>query len=239
MILAIEVERRYTKDQILQMYLNEAPYGGSLWGVGSAAKGYFNKSPKELDLAEAAFIAGLPQSPSYYSPFIGKNNAWKGRSYAVLRRMREDGYITRKQESEAQKEVDAMKFTEPNIAINAPHFVFYTKDLLEKQYGPKISDQGLKVKTTLSLEVQQTVEKIVKTEIEKLKSIHVKNGAAVVLDSQTGEVLSMVGSYDYNNSDYGKFNAAVGSRQPGSSIKPVTYSLAFEKGYTPLKEKSS
>ncbi len=233
MILAIEVERRYTKDQILQMYLNEAPYGGSLWGVGSAAKGYFNKSPKELDLAEAAFIAGLPQSPSYYSPFIGKNNAWKGRSYAVLRRMREDGYITRKQESEAQKEVDAMKFTEPNIAINAPHFVFYTKDLLEKQYGPKISDQGLKVKTTLSLEVQQTVEKIVKTEIEKLKSIHVGNGAAVVLDSQTGEVLSMVGSYDYNNSDYGKFNAAVGSRQPGSSIKPVTYALAFEKGYTP------
>lgn len=233
MILAIEVERRYSKDQILQMYLNESPYGGSFWGIGSAAKGYFNKSPKDVTIAQAAFLSGLPQSPSYYSPFIGKNDAWKTRTRNVLRRMREDGYITRDEETKALKEVDTMKFTEPNIAINAPHFVFYVRDLLEKEYGPKILDQGLKVKTTLSLEVQQQAEKIVNEEIKKLKTSDVGNGAAVVLDTKTGEVLAMVGSYDFNDPNFGKFNAALGMRQPGSSVKPITYALAFERGYTP------
>lgn len=233
MILAIEVERRYSKDQILQMYLNESPYGGSFWGIGSAAKGYFNKSPKDVTIAQAAFLSGLPQSPSYYSPFIGKNDAWKTRTRNVLRRMREDGYITRDEEIKALKEVETMKFTEPNIAINAPHFVFYVRDLLEKEYGPKILDQGLKVKTSLSLEVQQQAEKIVNEEIKKLKASDVGNGATVVLDTKTGEVLAMVGSYDFNDPNFGKFNAALGMRQPGSSVKPITYALAFERGYTP------
>lgn len=233
MILAIEVERRYSKDQILQMYLNESPYGGSFWGIGSAAKGYFNKSPKDVTIAQAAFLSGLPQSPSYYSPFIGKNDAWKTRTRNVLRRMREDRYITRDEEIKALKEVETMKFTEPNIAINAPHFVFYVRDLLEKEYGPKILDQGLKVKTTLSLEVQQQAEKIVNEEIKKLKTSDVGNGATVVLDTKTGEVLAMVGSYDFNDPNFGKFNAALGMRQPGSSVKPITYALAFERGYTP------
>lgn len=233
MILAIEVERRYTKSQILEMYLNEAPYGGSFFGVGSASKGYFNKMPKDLTIVESAFLAGLPQSPSQYSPFIGQHDLWKGRTKDVLRRMREDGYITKDQEAKALKQLETMKFTEPNIAMNAPHFVFYSKELIENEYGNKVLDQGMRVRTSLSLEVQQIVEKIVKEEIEKLKDIHVGNGAAVVLDSQTGEILAMVGSYDYNNPDYGKFNAALGKRQPGSSIKPLTYALAFEKGYTP------
>lgn len=233
MILAIEVERKYNKDEILQMYLNEAPYGGSFWGVASASKGYFNKSPKDVTLAEAAFLAGLPQSPSYYSPFIGKNDTWKGRSRDVLRRMREDGYITSKQEKDAFKQIQNMKFTEPNISINAPHFVFYAREQLEKEFGPRILDQGLKVKTTIDLDVQQAAEKIVKDEIENLKNSQVGNGAAVVMDSQTGEILAMVGSYDYNNPDYGKFNAATGKRQPGSSIKPLTFAVALEKGYTP------
>lgn len=232
-ILAIEVERRYSKDQILALYLNEVPYGGNFYGVGSAAKGYFGKSPKDLTIAEAAFIAGLPQLPSYYSPFIGTKDAWKGRTKDVLKAMREQGYITSKQEDAALKEMTTFKFTTPKLSINAPHFVFYVKDLIEKQYGVKITDKGIRVKTTLDLDVQQEAEQIVKDEITSLKGLNVGNGAVVVLDSKTGEILAMVGSYDFNNEQYGKFNAALGLRQPGSSIKPITYALAFEKGYTP------
>ncbi|PJC81433.1 hypothetical protein CO007_04710, partial [Candidatus Roizmanbacteria bacterium CG_4_8_14_3_um_filter_36_10] len=233
MILAFEVERRYKKDEILLMYLNESPYGGSFWGVGTAAKGYFGKEVKDLNLVESAILAGLPQSPSVYSPFIGEKNTWKERTKSVLRRMREDGYITKLQEQEGQKTVDKIKFTSPKLAINAPHFVFYVKSLLEKEYGEKIIDQGVKVKTTLDLDVQEIIEKIVKDEISKLKDYHVTNGAVVVLDSKTGEILAMVGSYDFNDDKFGKFNAVLGLRQPGSAIKPITYALAFKKGYTP------
>ena len=233
-ILAYEVERRYKKDEILLMYLNESPYGGSYWGVGTAAKAYFGKEVKDLTLLESAFLAGLPQSPSVYSPYIGVKDAWKDRTKNVLRRMREDGYINKQQEQEAVKKLDSLKFTSEKLAINAPHFVFYVKNILEADYGEKIIDQGVKVKTTLSLEVQQTIEKIVSEEIGKLKNYQVTNAAVVVLDSKTGEILGMVGSYDFNDSEFGKFNVATqGLRQPGSAIKPITYSLAFEKGYTP------
>lgn len=232
-ILAFEVERKYTKDQILEMYLNEAPYGGSYWGIGTAAMGYFGKQPKELNLIESAILAGLPQSPSYYSPFIGKNNAWKGRTEDVLRRMREDKYITKSQEDDAVNKLNQVKFSSPSLPINAPHFIFYVKDLIEKEYGAKIFDQGIKIKTTLSIDAQKIVEKIVKEEIEKIKDYDVGNGAVVVLDSKTGDILAMVGSYDFNNDKFGKFNAALGFRQPGSAIKPIAYALAFEKGYTP------
>lgn len=233
MILAYEVERRYKKDQILEMYLNEAPYGGSFWGIGSASKGYFDKSPKDLTLVESAILAGLPQRPSYYSPFIGKNDLWRARAKDVLRRMREDGYITSKAENAAVRELEKVSFTSPRLAINAPHFVFYVKDQIEKEYGEKILDQGVKVKTSLSSEVQKIAEKIVKEELEKLKGLNVSNSAVVILDSQTNEILAMVGSYNFNNEKFGKFNAALGLRQPGSAIKPITYALAFEKGYTP------
>lgn len=232
-ILAIGVERKYTKDEILEMYLNEAPYGGSFWGVGSAVKGYFDKEPKDLNLVESVILAGLPQSPTYYSPFIGKDNAWKGRAVAVLRRMREDGYINKTQENQTLNKINDYKFSTPYLAINAPHFVFYVKDQVEKEYGNKIIDQGIKIKTTLSLEAQKIVQKIVEKEIKNLKDFKVTNGAVVVLDSQTGEILAMVGSYDYNDMNFGKFNATFGLRQPGSAIKPITYALAFEKGYTP------
>jgi len=232
-ILAFEVERRYKKDEILLMYLNEAPYGGSYWGVGTAAEAYFGKSVKDLNLVESAILAGLPQSPSFYSPFIGKNEAWKARTKNVLRRMREDGYITHEQENAALKKVEIIKFSAPKILIEAPHFVFYVKDKIENEYGSKIIDQGVKIKTTLSLDVQQTVEKIVKEEIGKLKGFNATNAAVIVLDSKTGEILGMVGSYDFNDEKFGKFNAALGLRQPGSAMKPFTYGLAFEKGYTP------
>ena len=231
--LASEVERRYTKDQILEMYLNEAPYGGTFWGVESAAMGYFGKASSELNLTESAFIAGLPQSPSIYSPFIGRRDAWKSRTRDVLRRMREDRYITRKEETEALARLDTLKFSEARLSINAPHFVFFVREQLEREFGNKILDQGLKVKTTLSLDVQRATQKVVNEEVKKLKGFNATNGAAVVMDSKTGEILAMVGSYDFNNRDFGKFNAAVGLRQPGSAIKPITYAAAFEKGYTP------
>lgn len=233
-LLAYEVERRYTKDQILEMYLNEAPYGGTFYGIESASMGYFAKSSKDLSILESAFLAGLPQSPSVYSPFIGRKDAWKARTRDVLRRMREDKYITSQEEKAAAAKINTLKFSSARLSINAPHFVFYVRDWLVKQYGEKILEQGLKVKTTLSLDIQKKTEEIVKQEVEKLKGIKVGNGAAVVIDSQSGEVLAMVGSYDFNNDDYGKYNvAAQGLRQPGSALKPIIYATAFDKGYTP------
>ncbi len=232
-ILAFEVERKYTKDQILEMYLNEAPYGGNYYGIMSASRGYFGKDPKDLNLVESAILAGLPQRPSYYSPFIGEKDAWKGRTRDVLRRMREDKYITRDQEQKALKQLDQVRFSEKPYPIIAPHFVFFVKNQLEKQFGEKIFERGLKIKTTLSLKIQQEAEKIVNSEIKNLKKFNVTNGAVIVLDSQTGEILAMVGSYDFFDEKYGKFNATLGLRQPGSAVKPITYALAFEKGYTP------
>ncbi|PIY72246.1 hypothetical protein COY87_01895 [Candidatus Roizmanbacteria bacterium CG_4_10_14_0_8_um_filter_33_9] len=233
-ILAISVEGKYTKDQILEMYLNEIPYGGSYVGIGSAAKGYFNKSPKELTILESAILAGLPQSPSIYSPFIGKKDVWKTRTIDVLRRMREDGYITLKEEKQSVDSINSVVFSAAKMSINAPHFVFYVKDQIEKEFGSKILEQGLKIKTTLSLEAQTSIEKIVKDEINSIKEDYqVGNGAVVVLDSKTNEMLAMVGSYDFNDTEYGAFNASLGLRQPGSTIKPITYVTAFEKGYTP------
>jgi len=234
MILAIEVERRYTKDEILEMYLNEAPYGGNLWGVASASMSYFDKQPKDLDLVESAILAGLPQSPTYYSPFIGKKDAWRIRAKNVLRRMREDGYISKNEEKKALKKLDSIKFNDQKINIYAPHFVFYVKDQIEKKFGPKFLEKGLKIKTTLSLDIQQKAEKIIKQEIKKLKVYNATNASAVVLDVKTGDILAMVGSYNFYDEKFGKFNvAAQGLRQPGSTVKPIAYALAFEKGYTP------
>ncbi len=233
LVLSIEIERRYSKDEILQMYMNEAPYGGSFWGVEAAAQGYFGKDVSKLNLTESAFLAGLPQLPSVYSPFIGVEGAYIPRTKAVLRRMREDGYITKEQELSSLIELNKMKFEAPHVAFPAPHFVFYVRDQLSEMFGDKILDQGLEIKTTLSLDVQENAEKIVKEEIEKIKKLNATNGAAVVLDSEKNEILSMVGSYDYNDNEYGRFNTATALRQPGSAIKPITYATAFEKGYTP------
>ncbi len=233
-ILASEVERKYSKDEILGMYLNEAPYGGNYYGVGAAAKGYFDKDPKDLTLLEAAILAGLPQSPSRYSPYIGMKDLWKGRAQDVLRRMREDGYITRKQEQDTDSQVEGYKFSAPKVAITAPHYVFYVREQIEKEYGAAATQHGLKVQTTIDSDLQKKAEKIVRDEVESLKSAKVGNGAMVILNSKTGEVLAYVGSYDFNNEEYGKFDVAGdGMRQPGSSLKPFIYTLAFEKGYTP------
>lgn len=234
-ILATEVEKRYTKDEILEMYLNEAPYGGTYYGVGAAAKGYFGKEPKDLTLVESAIMAGLPQNPSRYSPFIGVKDAWKGRAKDVLRRMQEDGYITQKEKDAAVKQVDKYKFASANESIDAPHFVFFVRKFVEQQFGAKALDQGLRIKTTLDLEAQRLAQKIVREEVEELQEDYdLGNGSLVMLDSKTGDILAYVGSYNYDNAEYGKFDVVTqGNRQPGSTLKPIVYALAFEKKYTP------
>ena len=232
-ILAYEVEKKYTKDEILEMYLNEAPYGGTFVGVGSASMGYFGKSPKELNLVESAILAGLPQNPPAFSPFIGKKDAWKGRTKDVLRRMHEDGYITKDEKEKALTQLEKVKFSSPKLSINAPHFVFYIKRLIEEEYGQALLTKGVKIKTTLDLELQKNAEKIVKEEIEGLEDYDVGNGALVALDPETGEIITYVGSYDYNNDEYGKYDVvSQGNRQPGSTLKPIEYAVALEKGYT-------
>ncbi|KKQ38747.1 MAG: Penicillin-binding protein, 1A family [Candidatus Roizmanbacteria bacterium GW2011_GWA2_37_7] len=232
-ILAYQVEKQYNKDEILTMYLNEAPYGGSYWGVGSAAKGYFDKEPKDISLVEAAFLAGLPQQPSVYSPFVNEKNAWKARTEDVLRRMREDKYIDRDIEEKALTQLEKLKFSQQKFNITAPHFVFYIKDQIEKEFGSGILNKGVKIKTTLDLKLQQKAEQIVKDEIEVLDKYAVGNGALVAIAPDTGEIITYVGSYDFSNDEYGKFDVvSQGNRQPGSTLKPIEYAVALKKGYT-------
>lgn len=234
-LLAIELERRYNKEQILEMYFNQTPYGGTAYGAGSAAKYYFDKTPNKLSLLESAILAGLPQSPSIYSPYSGVKDAYVARTKEVLRRMREDGYITKTQETDLGNSIKKVKFigTSEN-AIQATHFVFYVKDELDKMLSDNaLYQRGLVIQTTLDLDLQREVESIVKEEIKDAKSFDISNGAVVVMKAQTGEILAMVGSYDYNDKKFGKFNAALGQRQPGSTLKPFTYALAFENNYTP------
>lgn len=231
--LANQIEKKFTKDQILQMYLNEAPYGGAAYGVESAAKTYFGKDAKDLNLVESAILAGLPQSPTYYSPFGTHPKAYIDRSHDVLRRMREDGYITAQQESDAGKQLSNVQFASVSGTIRAPHFVFYVKDLLVARFGEQMVESGgLRVTTTLDWDLEEKAEKIVSEEVKKIKALKVSNGAAVVLSPKTGEILSMVGSYDYFDKDYGSYNVTTALRQPGSSGKPFIYATAFAKGYT-------
>jgi len=235
-ILAIQIERKYTKDEILQMYLNEAPYGGTAWGVEAAAEVYFGKKVKDLNLVESAVLAGLPQKPSSYSPYSSTPKAYIDRTEQVLRRMREDGYITKEQEESAVDELAGITFQARGASFKAPHFVQYVQKILEERYGERVVEQGgLKVTTTLDLKLQEKAEEIVKEEIEKVLSQRITNGSAVVVNPETGEILAMVGSRNFNDPDYdGQFNVATqGLRQPGSAIKPVTYVTAFKEGYTP------
>lgn len=234
LMLAIQVDRRYTKDEILEMYLNDVPYGGTAIGVQAATQIYFNKDVKDLDLSESAFLAGLPQSPSTYSPFSGEKY-YLGRTKTVLSQMESEGYITKKQAEDAYKEIENKKFSGSGIGIKAPHFVMFVKQALVKQFGEAaVENGGLRVTTTLDYKIEKEAEKIVNEEIAKLKNYKVGNGAAMVTNPKTGEILAMVGSEDYFNTDNdGNFNAATGLRQPGSSLKSITYAVAFSKGYTP------
>lgn len=240
-ILALEIERQFSKDEILLMYLNDAPYGGTAVGVGSAAQVYFNKNVQDLTLVESAILAGLPQRPTAYSPFFGRTDEdgqplWQLRTKGVLRRMREDGFIDEQLEQQAIEQLPQVEFAEQTVAIKAPHFVFYVQDQLEEMFGSEMVEQGgLQVTTTLDLPFQTEAQNIVAEEIEKVVDLNITNGASVTMDPRNGEILSMVGSKNYFADDIpGKFNVAVdGLRQPGSSIKPVTYVTGLKQGMTP------
>ncbi len=245
LILAVQVERAYTKDQILEMYLNEIPYGGTAYGIEAAANLYFGKHASELDLAEASVLAGLPQRPSVYSPYGSQPELAKVRQKEVLGRMAQDKYITQTQADAAYNEQLTYRTTQNEQGFKAPHFVLYVKEKLEEQFGSKLVEQGgLKVTTTLDNKLQEQAQQIVKDEVSKLKSAQVGNGAAVVLDPKTGQVLSMVGSKDYfgDSEPAGcksgvtcvfepNVNVAIQPRQPGSATKPINYSKGMEKGY--------
>ncbi len=231
-ILSFIVEAIYSKDKILEMYLNQVSYGGTAYGVDAASQVYFNKNIKDLTLAEAAFIAGLPQAPSTYSPFGSHPEEGKKRQLEVLQVMREEKYITPEEEKKAGEE--KLKFAEIRDTIIAPHFVFYMKDLLAKRYGQKIVEQGgLNVITSLDLDIQKKAEDAVATEAARLSSRNWYNAATVVTKPGTGEILAMVGSRDYFDSERdGNVNVSIAKRQPGSSIKPINYATGLIKGFT-------
>ena len=233
-VLATQIERKYSKDEILQMYLNEAPYGGTAVGVEAAAEVYYGKNVNELTLVESAVLAGLPQRPSVYSPLSSTPDAYIGRTQQVLRRMREDDYITKEDEEKALEEIESVKFLERGASFNAPHFVQYVQKILEERYGASVIERGgLIVTTTLDLELHDKAQEIVAEEIEKVEDLHITNGAAVIIDPETGEILSMVGSKEFNDPDYdGQVNVTVALRQPGSAIKPITYVTALKEGYS-------
>lgn len=234
LVLAIMVERAYPKEQILEMYLNTVAYGGSTYGIEAAAQRYFNKPAEKLTLGESALIAGLPQAPSIYSPFGSNPELAKMRQQEVLRRMVEDGYITAEQAAQAQQET--LVYNTDSTQILAPHFVMYVRQLLEEKYGEELlTTGGLTVKTSLDLKLQNETQKIVTDEIQSLKRLRISNGAALVTNPKTGEILAMIGSINYFDfANDGQVNVVLRPRQPGSSIKPLTYSLALERGMTVL-----
>jgi 1A family penicillin-binding protein len=233
LILAIGVEFTFSKDQIFEMYLNQVGFGGPAYGIQEASMQYFNVDAKDLSLAQAAFLAGLPQAPSKYSPFGDQPELALSRQKLVLEQMLKTNTITEKelQDTLSQKLI----FNSARIEIKAPHFVMFVKDMLTKELGENIVNQGgLIVTTTLDLDLQEKVQQIVTNEVKGLKNYHVTNGAALVTNPKTGEILAMVGSTDYFNlNNGGQVNITQALRQPGSSIKPINYALAFENGYGP------
>lgn len=241
-VLSLQLERVYTKDQILQLYLNEIPYGSNIYGIESAAKNYFGKPAKDLTIDEAALLAALPQAPDTYSPYgtgsRGDNRKLLvGRQHLILGLMADQGYITKQQADEA-KQVDTLKKIIPKkIAnISAPHFVMYVRSLLIDAYGQTTVEQkGLKVITTLDWDKEQIAEDEVKKGVDaRGKKYNFTNAALVALDPKTGQILSMVGSKDFfNTEDDGQVNVVLRPRQPGSSFKPLVYAAGFMKGYTP------
>ncbi len=227
-ILSVEVSRRFTKDQILEMYLNENNYGNLSYGVEAAAENYFGKTAKELTLSESALLAGLPQAPALHTASVDAMMAQRAR---VLDSMLREGYITAEQAVAAK--ADPIHLNQKRYSIEAPHFVWYVRDLLEKKYGTQaLYTGGLSVYTTLDLDMQHLAEKRVTAQVEKLKTqYNAHNAALVAIRPDTGEILTMVGSVNYfDNSIDGQVNIATSDRQPGSSFKPFAYATAFGAG---------
>lgn len=233
LLLSVLVETVYSKEEILQMYLNEVPYGGSTYGIEEAAWRYFGKPAKDLTLAESSMLAGLPAAPSVYTPFGPNPELSERRQEEVLRRMVEDNYITIDDAYHARQE--QLQLRQDLVDIKAPHFVMYVKQTLAEQYGEdRLTQGGLEVRTSLDLNLQRQAEDIIHQELATLQTLNVSNAAALVTNPQTGEVLAMIGSKDYFDFAHdGQVNVTLRPRQPGSSIKPLTYALAFEQGQAP------
>ncbi|MDD3487615.1 MAG: transglycosylase domain-containing protein [Candidatus Moranbacteria bacterium] len=235
-ILAVELEQKFSKDEILEMYLNQIPYGSNAYGIQAASQTFFGKDAKDLNLAESALLASLPKAPTYYSPYGSHQDELKYRQEYIIDQMEGMGYVTEKEAKEA-KAVDVIAEIRPfQDSISAPHFVMYVKEQLVDKYGEtEVEESGMKVYTTLDWDKQQAAEEAVKkgaeTNAAKYKAT---NAALVAMDPNTGQILAMVGSKDYfDKSIDGNVNVAIRSRQPGSSFKPYVYATAFKKGYTP------
>ena|SRR3989344_648632 len=230
-ILSFATEALYSKDKILEMYLNQVPYGGTAWGIEAASRTYFGKSAKDLSLAQSALLAGLPESPTTYSPFGTHPELAIRRQKEVLSAMLKLKYISQKEYDTALKEPIEFKKVE---GIRAPHFSLYIKDLLIKKYGERtVEQEGLKVITSLDIDLQDFVQQAVASEVAKIERFNVGNAAALLTKPNTGEILAMVGSKDYFDTEAdGNVNVTLALRQPGSSIKPINYAVGLMNGYT-------
>lgn len=234
-ILALKIERALSKEKILELYLNEVPYGGTVYGIKEAVRTYFDKNPGDLTLAEAAYLASIPQSPTYLSPYGKNRDKLEERKNFVLFRMRELGFIAEEEYESAKNEVVAF-LPQTSGSIRAPHFVFFVKDYLEQKYGTDmVENGGLKVTSTLDYGLQAKAEEIVKAgALENEKNWGGKNAGLVAIDPKTGQILVMVGSRDYFDKEIdGNYNVTTARRQPGSAFKPFIYATAFNEGFTP------
>ena len=231
-ILSFATEAIYSKNKILEMYLNQIPYGGTSYGIEAASQTYFGKKAQDLTLAQSALLAGLPEAPTTNSPFGSHPEFAKKRQETILGKMYEQKYISQKQKIAAIKET--LRFQKFSNNIFAPHFVLYIKDLLIKKYGEKMVEEGgLKVITSLDSKIQDFAQNVVLENVNGLEKYHATNGSALVTNPATGEILSMVGSKDYFDSTIdGNVNITLALRQPGSSIKPINYAVGLIRGYT-------
>ncbi len=235
LILALKLEKVLTKTEILSLYLNEISYGGNVYGIEEASKRFFDKSAKEITLAEAAYLAAIPKAPTYYSPYGSHVEELKDRQHLVLREMVKNAMITEEERDLALAEEVEFKPRENSGSIKAPHFVFFVIDQLVEKFGEEaVQNGGYKVITSLDYTIQKEAEALAKKygEINE-RTFNAHNNAIVAMDPHTGEILSMVGSRDYfDKAIDGNFNATLGHRQPGSTFKPFVYAELFNKGYT-------
>lgn len=234
-VLAIQLEKNLSKQEILSMYLNEIPYGGTIYGIEEASETFYSKKAKDVTLAEAAYLASIPKAPTYYSPYGKNKDKLDARKDLVLKQMYEQKMISENDYNNAKTEKVEFKPKEDS-SIKAPHFVFYLIDYLKNKYGDEVIEKGgLRVVSTLDYEMQVTAEEIAKQyALQNVKTYNASNAAIVAIDPKTGGILTMVGSRDYFDKEIdGAFNVTTAKRQPGSTFKPFVYSVAFNKGYTP------
>ena len=233
-ILAIRLEQILSKEEILNYYLNESPYGGTIYGAEEASQAFFNKPASDLTLAESAYLAALPQAPTYLSPYGNNVDALEARKNLVLKRMELNGFITNEEYLSAKNE--KVEF-EPQVitGIRAPHFVMFVREKLVERYGEEaLQQRGLRVITSLDWEMQQAGERIVAEKAASNTEVFdAENAGLVAINPQNGDILTMVGSRDYFDTEIdGNFNVTLAPRQPGSSIKPIVYASALSEGYT-------